>query len=1838
MYESRSKLSYPWNEDMVFEEHTTLFAVWNANANVPVVQLGEDRVTWNTVTNAIYRLSVKHPDGTLQSNIVPTVAGQYTILFSSLPVGDYEIGVTAQVGAAEYTSTIYYRNKALARVSVFSVIEPSTLVWRAVANATAYRIKVECGTASHNHAFVGNGNSLTYNFKNCDMKKGGIKFTVRAEASGFAYSESVPFVFERNLNAIAKFDFDETSETLFWEAVPNTSYYIVSVDCDDVNHVIDSADVYTTSVSLKECALGNVVVSVTPVTKGYNSPNANIYTYPKKTLATPGNIRVENVTAMWSETPDADGYEITVDGKVYPSPTNSFDLRDTDWSWAATGAPADVRVRAVGAKSSLWSDVVVFDDAVLGAISYWSNTVSWNHVYTATGYQVRLNNSVITDIPAGTNYYKIDLSRVGINTIEVRVAGSVAWTQRIDVLAYAVNFDTRSINGVVTRYYATGDKIDFDVESPGMTIVDWFDSPSGMGARYTDPRFTGMGDLTLYAYGTAKTYIITYKEDLDVDDTFEVTYGERYTLKVPVSDIPGDFFVGWFSQDGQIQYADSLGESLGVWTTTNNVDVYSQWITDVLVFVEITDAEEQIIAYSISGGTGANVLSAIAIPDYYLGKPVTTIGAGAFASPSLTTIFIGAEVNTISDTAFTSCLSLANIVVDDENVNFISGNGALFTRNIDLTPGELMFVPADIPVVEEEGAAIYTLAYGTEMTSEIVSKAFVVAKSKITHLVLSNSTTTIGENAFASLNNLTELTFGSAVAEIVYESEWFIVGGMVLYSSFGGRDFTSIFVHEDNTHFSDRNGVLFGREYPDVSTSAHTRLVHYPRGRSGGYQVPIGTTYIGENSFFRHPGLDEVQIPGSVTEIGDRAFYNCRALTEVFFWAGPGLQRIGTYTIDEQNTDVFAYCDALIDVTFENAYREVEIGGGAFRFYNRTSQASSIYFSNLLTINLPDGLTHIGAGAFSNNDKLTVLNIPSTNTYIGASAFWNCALVERINVYGLGSYSTQAFTGCDSITSITIPTSVTVIPSGAFQNLYSLVELIFTPGGTEDLTIEGTAFSCMAPTAATSNYSKLKGQQIGDTDDWELVFPARLKTLGAAFSGMLSVTAIRFEAGCRLEAIPDMAFRYNTAAPIAAFGGVTNLTTITFHEGLKTIGANAFRYHGNIGPTLTIPATVISIGDSAFIGLANATTAGAVLTTVTILGGTVFTATGNNAAFPTSVNFPNTLDLPDTFRYAGRVIIGFNTATSPTYPTVITNANFLTAYSAAGVLTIPAGVQRIAAGAFNNFTNIKSIDFTNVADSFVGFNNGTSDTTGAFSGCTGLTGITLPTSTIEVGNYTFARCTGLTGITLNNGLTRIGDYAFTASGLISITIPNSVIFNDNNTTQYVFANCAALAGVTLGSGTTVIPNYMFQNCTALTSVTMANSVELIGSNAFVGCRMLGTNGNITLPSSVRTIMASAFANTGFTHIISQKRLTELQAALPSPFGALVLNDGLNEVNPQFIKMTFNVTTYNSTHNRLVELTLPASVKEFGVTSNNTNFGANNNPFGTITATGEVNNTWMKLKRIDLGDSSIEYIGNMAFCLVFDSTEVRANSLNNPFETIILPKGLKALGSQAFMGCNKLQTISIPKTVEFLNWGLFQGCTSLTTVTFESGGTADLHLGIAATGVTASLNGAFNTNGTATSNRTQSAFGASGTSATPLRLGATLVTAVQVPARCVQIGPAFFASCNVAVTFEAHTEAQGARLKRIDGAAFVGNYMTSITLPATVTEMPRWNQMQASVNNYWHAFQGEGTTLTSGGISGAWGSHATITQTIITNQQSRPAGWETSWAPAPSARLIITWLP
>ena len=158
----------------------------------------------------------------------------------------------------------------------------------------------------------------------------------------------------------------------------------------------------------------------------------------------------------------------------------------------------------------------------------------------------------------------------------------------------------------------------------------------------------------------------------------------------------------------------------------------------------------------------------------------------------------------------------------------------------------------------------------------------------------------------------------------------------------------------------------------------------------------------------------------------------------------------------------------------------------------------------------------------------------------------------------------------------------------------------------------------------------------------------------------------------------------------------------------------------------------------------------------------------------------------------------------------------------------------------------------------------------AFYGCIRLTSLTLPSSVPSIGSSAFEGCSSLTSLILPSSVTEIGSSAFSGcSGLTSLTLPSSVTSIDGR----AFYGCSSLFGLTLPSGVTSIGSSAFEACYGLFSLTLPSSVTEIGESAFRGCSSLFS---LTLPSGVTEIGESAFRGcSGLTSLTLPSSVTSI---------------------------------------------------------------------------------------------------------------------------------------------------------------------------------------------------------------------------------------------------------------------------------------------------------------------------------------------------------------------------
>ena len=268
-------------------------------------------------------------------------------------------------------------------------------------------------------------------------------------------------------------------------------------------------------------------------------------------------------------------------------------------------------------------------------------------------------------------------------------------------------------------------------------------------------------------------------------------------------------------------------------------------------------------------------------------------------------------------------------------------------------------------------------------------------------VVIPDSVTSIGNEAFSFCDSLTSVTIPSSVTSI---GDWAFIGCEKLRSVTIPDSVTSI----GNWAFSgckklknvmiSNNVMSIGHEVFDGCDSLVNdsgliiicNALYACEENVKSVTIPDGVISIKGYAFESCGSLTSVTIPDSVTSIGDWAFDGCKKLKNVMI----------PNSVTSIGDGAFCGCDGLTNDSGLVIIRNV--------LYHCKEKTTSV--------TIPNNVTSIEDSAFSGCKKLTSVTIPDGVTSIGGSAFY----------------------GCKSLTSMTIPDSVTSIGEEVFSECKNL--------------------------------------------------------------------------------------------------------------------------------------------------------------------------------------------------------------------------------------------------------------------------------------------------------------------------------------------------------------------------------------------------------------------------------------------------------------------------------------------------------------------------------------------------------------------------------------------------------------------------------------------------------------------------------------------------------------------------------------------------------------------------------------------------------------------------------
>ena len=1696
-YNDAAKLTAKMEKGAEVKENLILYPVWKTAA--PNVSVTEKEIISTAIdgTVTIFCGEKQVAEGRITN-------GKYAYDFSKQLAGDYVITVKSKT---EETKA-YYKNKALARVSLFDVVVTeqgkSELHFNAVEGAEKYLITVACGTQGHLHTDTevkdAAGNACTvFDFTDCDMREGGMTFVVKAEANGYLESVSATYNVNRKLETPASVTADGTTAKLSWTAVKHANYYLLTIDNGEAIRV------NSTEYDIKGYGKGEHAFSITAVGKGWNNSDVANYTWTKETLAAPAKPTIVNgYTVTWVAVEGAQGYVLKIGEKEITINGTSYTLTDEDYTEGQTSYVVSVLAKgATAAENSLYSDTLtVTSGAMDGELKYENGTLSWNPGFGVTKYDVKVNDGAVTPV-TGTSA-KITLTKDGANVLYVRSynAASVAsaWVEKT-VTAYTVSYNVgESEKKIADRYYAVGDGIDLPVtDFTGYGFGGWFDGMNGAGTEYklkdgVLPKLTEEGNLTLYAKWNPNEYKAKFNAGAYSDDKLEdVTV--KYTKAVPQLPVPKSndtnmAFTGWYL--GSVRIADEEGKGLVKWQYLEDQTLTAQW-------VEIFEYKYQknLDSYYVSKpADGIKYLKMLTIPDTYKGKPVVRIESTVFEKCSwLETINIPSRINEIETVAFADCTALKAVnIIPTEGVTspaFYSVDGVVF-KNDDVLGKTLYYFPTAKTGNTKDGAETteYTIPDGVTTISMESLK-----KRNIAKLYIPASVTTVQADAIAYMSALTEVRFLPAESGTA-EKALTLGNGLFYYCSklttielparvqqfkiFSDTETNASYkqnmfasctllskIYVTGAAADGQKAVYSSSEKGLLLSVDGTTLIYYPRGfrtLNDAVELPDSVTRIGDKAFYGNTIIKKFVVPAKIAYIGASAFEGCSNLATLEFLGAEGYDDLAIAT------RAFYGCRALTTLTIAENVRTI----GAYAF-GGCKDTNSAYLREV-TVN-STGDVKFEDGAFA--------DIKRDSSGISGGASY----VEILNIgKGLKNVDISAVFGG------TASKLVTVNVDRANDYYYQGEDGVIYDKNINEITQENSPTKILY-------YPVMK--------EGEYVVPSTVKEIGNnVFVSRKKLTKVKI--GNNVTVIGDNAFRNCTGLkevvwlPLAAgetenkltigaaaFYGCSNseLTTFTIPARVTSIGKECFAYCTKI-TSFVFPTEMSGefvVGEMAFVDCDGLTQIKLPEKTVSVANG-AFADCDNlvKVSFPASVErlgkWAEIKDTDGTTKYEFVSMDLFTKYYSAKYDSewfiyasdklaeIEVNANndrymskdgmlygkykdeadastkgdvpvrlYYCPTAKAGVVTLPLTLTEIYKTAFIKNSGVTEIRFEK------GTLTGTF-TIGekAFFCASKLTTFKLPEGLSKIETGLFKNCTSLTTIEIPNTVTSIAAGAFE-----NCTSLNSVVFAEGNDNVAL-----TLEDGTNKSGTIGVFSYYYsdedagtvKSCTALTSIKFPKRLTKIGAFAFYHCDNLATI-EFAENCDLKEIGDGAF---GYTSLNMIKNGDETPQADENGIVTLRLPSKLTTIRKgAFQNGLVNAKTMLA-NTRMV---IPASVTVFGeakVYTSRDVYGVfywtdvkevvfeDNSQLTKVDKYALANA--FKLKRVDFGaNSALEELCDDA---LFNSQALESVDFGENSK-------LRTVGAEAFEQCYALKSISLPATVATIGQEAFNACTVLSSVTFET---------------------------------------------------------------------------------------------------------------------------------------------------------------------------------------------
>ncbi len=897
-----------------------------------------------------------------------------------------------------------------------------------------------------------------------------------------------------------------------------------------------------------------------------------------------------------------------------------------------------------------------------------------------------------------------------------------------------------------------------DPEKDHCTFLGWYDSLDDTKFSFNSGIYGNVNLIAKWQVNEEEKITLTFNpgngEKTFTRDTFIGDY-----LNVPNPKKDGRVFLGWFVNgeydkkwDGHVT-SDLAGKTLYALYEKQSFNFKYEVNTDSSV--------------TITGIMDINA-AIVEIPESINGHPVTAISEDAFQNRvNITEISIPKTVTTISPKAFLGTTKLQSIKVDSANSAYKNdSDGILFTKD----GTTLVYCPQKALTIKNQ--TVYTCP---NALTKIGDYAFYSQRDiGLSSIIFNDGLLEIGERSFYECYARNNISFPDSLKKIGKAAFARTTATTTQFTVAWNEGLEEI--DEDAFIGCYFKGTL---TLPDslkkIGDYAFTSLEDTPCAITA-VNLPASLEYFGNAAFFYGYGIKTITLSDSNPNF---KVVNNRLLSKdgkKLYWVpSDTAAKIGSGNaidvpngVEELRPHSLSDARFITYVTFPSSLKI--IGDDAFH-----------YNLNITAIDIPDSVTVIGKEAFRMREKLSSITFGKGVKEIGEAAFYECPKLTEIEFpSAIKKIGKEALFGCSSLTSVTFSEGLEEIGESAFKGDTGLTSLVFPNSLT---TLGNGAFSGASGVKSITFGTGLTnfGLNVFGGDSSSRPKPTERKVSGEGGPKIINQTLISKDGKTVFYCSP--AFTGKIAVPqgvtmISAYAyAYVKATGLDLGTSVESIGEGAFQsafdYSSKV--SLNLPSSLKTIENGAF-HFSNITgvTFNEGLTTI---GEGAFTRTSLGA-----VNFPSTLKTiqQQAFFSAGITSLTLNEGLED-----IGEEAFLGNITLKGEITIPSTVKNIGAGAFtgryNSFENgITGFKVAAANNYFIAEDDGVlynkeKTILKAYPSASTSASLVLPSTVKTIDKYALAGAKNLTAITLNQGLETIGEQAFAYSTKVaSLAIPSSV--------------------------------------------------------------------------------------------------------------------------------------------------------------------------------------------------------------------------------------------------------------------------------------------------------------------------------------------------------------------------------------------------------------------------------------------------------------------------------